>query len=246
MPFDVQQRFIDFCYPADLPGRQQQIDCDAEFYRDASTTLLVFNSSDAIVGCIQVVFGSSTQKIPVEYGKVAATDGSAGPLDIKALLHGGTVSEIYRCRRSFDLNRMEAIQVLMMLFKAVWAKTIQCKTAWSCISFDPDKTDLRHLYINKLSFIDPGVSITFGDDPKRWSLLIKDWSYHEHDYAGESTTHFYMQTWGRMGLKQMRLKLPGSPAAADTEAPTILFAKTRHAGKRRIPRKRVPKLQPNT
>lgn len=96
----------------------------------------------------------------------------------------------------------------MMLFKAVWAKTIECGTAYSCISFDPEKTDLRHLYINMLSFADPDLSLTFGEDPKNWSLLFKDWWHHETHYAAESTIHFYMQTLGRMGLKQMHLKLP--------------------------------------
>ena len=215
LPDDLLQKFLTFCYPSDLPDRQRQIDCDRKLYWQNSATLLVFDRAGVIVGCIQIVFGSDKQKLPVEYARIATEEGTLKPFDIRQFIPSGNITEIYRCRRSFDLNRMEAIHVLMMLFKAVWAKTIQCNTAYSCISFDPAKNDLRHMYISKLSFTDPGISLTFGDDSKRWSLLVKDWASNETQYAAESTTHFYIQTWARMGLKQMHLKLPGQSSATE-------------------------------
>ncbi|MBN1308739.1 MAG: hypothetical protein JXA18_12520 [Chitinispirillaceae bacterium] len=213
MPEPIHQKFIAFCYPADMPDRQQQIECDRRLYWCNTSTFLVFNRQRNIVGCIQVVFKTTGTKLPVEYASIVTRDGTKRSFTIRRFVPYGAVTEIYRCRRSFDLDKMEAVNVLMMLFKAVWAKTIQAGTAFSCISYDASKTDLRHMYLKKLAFDDPGVSLTFGTDSRRWSLLIKDWEFHEKKYAALSTTHFYLQTWGRMSLKKKHLHIKRSPAA---------------------------------
>jgi hypothetical protein len=134
---------------------------------------------------------------------------------------------------------METIQVLMMLFKGVWVKTIECGTAYSCISFDPSKPGLYQMYVKNLAFDDPEISLAFGDDPTRWRLLIKDWLYHETLFAAESFTHFYLQTWGRMGLKHMHLKLPGRLKGRTADAQAVGF-RTRCLSRKRLLPEKVP------
>ena len=186
------QQFLNFCYPADAPDREQQIDFDRQLYWKDSTTLLAFNSRRDIVGCIQVIPRNNGRRLPVEYAAVVKVGGLKTHFNIRGIIPCDNVTEVYRCRRSFDLNKIEAVNVLLMLFKAVWAKTIQTGTAFSCISFDSSKADLRHMYLHKLAFFDPGISLTFGTDPRCWSFMIKDWNFHEKKYASLSKTHFYL------------------------------------------------------
>ena len=228
MPPSVFNAFLDFCYPADIPGRDKEIDCDRENYWEGTPTFLVYKYSE-IVGCVQVVPKTATQKLPVEYASVLKPDGTLDRLIISSLIPCDNVTEIYRCRRSFNLNRMEAINVLLMLYKALWAKVIQLGTAYTCISFDSSKGDLKSLYVNKIAFTDPGITLRFGSDGKKWNLLLKDWAEHERSYATISKSHFFLQTWFRSSLRKKHLRLPKQqpkkPVAAGIIAgTTVLYA----------------------
>ena len=180
------------------PDRQQQIDCDRNLYWKNSVTFLVFDNEREIVGCVQIIHRSNGGRLPVEYASIANPDGSSSAFNLRKFMPGNDVTEIYRCRRSFELNKLEAINVLLMLFKAIWIYIVRTKTAYTCISYDIGKPELRHLYINKLAFRDPGIRLVFGDKPQQWCLLFKDWVQHEKEYAGLGKTQFYIQTWCRM------------------------------------------------
>ena len=114
---------------------------------------------------------------------------------------GGSYAEIYRCRRAFDLTRTESFLIVYMLFKALWAKTIQESVESIYITFDPDIKELQNLYTKKLCFKNSGNS------PKDWQLLVKDCLHHEHKVATKSRLHFFMQTWFRKDLKKKNLRI---------------------------------------
>lgn len=212
MPQPVFEVFLMFCYPADISNRREEIECDRLNYWQKTSTFLVYKDTQ-IVGCVQIVPKTETQNLPVEYASVVNTDGTLKKVNIAELIPTGNVTEIYRCRRSFDLNRIEAINVLIMLYKAVWAKVIQLGTAYTCISFDGSKNDYKSLYLKKLAFNDPKMTIIFGDNQKKWNLLIKDWAKHELSFATLSKSHFYLQTWFRTSLKKKHLRIASSHTA---------------------------------
>lgn len=205
MPEKLFGSFLDFCYPEDLPNRKKEIACDRENYWNATTTFIVFKE-DTIVGCVQIVPRTATQHLPVEYGRIHNTDKTFCHLDLEEFIPLVNITEIYRCRRSFQLSKIEAVNVLLMLYKAVWAKVIQSDTNFTLISFDSEEKSLRTLYLNKLAFDDPHISLTFGDKNKKWDLLIKDWRKHEYYFANLSKPHFFIQTWFRTSLKKKHLK----------------------------------------
>lgn len=220
MPRPVFENFLRFCYPADIPDREKEIECDRHNYWEQTSTFLVYKGSE-IVGCVQIVPKTETQNLPVEYATICYKNGSTARLRLSELVPNNNVTEIYRCRRSFDLNRMEAITVLMILYKAIWAKVIQMGTAYTCISFDRSKKDLKSLYVNKIAFTDPAIVLRFGSDPKQWNLLLKDWAEHEHSFATISKSHFYLQTWCRTSLRKKHLHLRRQHMIAPQEAQII-------------------------
>ncbi len=246
MPPSVFQDFLRFCYPFDMPDRENEIKCDRKNYWEGTSTFLVYKGIE-IVGCVQIIPKTGSQKLPVEYSRIQKNDGSLDRFKIASLLPDDNVTEIYRCRRSFDLNRMEAINVLLMLYKAIWAKVIQLGTAYTCISFDSSKQVLKSLYVKKIAFTDPGISLVFGSSPKKWNLLIKDWAEHERSYATISKSHFFLQTWFRSSLKKQHLHLPNRApvgvidAHIATEAEgTVLYTTTITTSKTRKKQSEIP------
>jgi hypothetical protein len=201
LPQELYPKFIEFCYPMDLPDRLQQIEYDRELYWKDTSTFIVFDATGEIVGCIQIILRSTSTKLPVEYADVVGVNGEIKKFDLKSVVPHGEVTEIYRCRRSFALKEMGTFCVLLMLFKAVRVKSVQLGTAYSCVSFDARERGLHHLYCKKLAFVDPGIPLAFGSDPTRWSLLVKDWDFHEKKFAALSKKQFYMQIWFRKGVR---------------------------------------------
>jgi hypothetical protein len=203
IPKYILEKFLDFCYPMDIPDRLQQITMDKKLYWEDTTTFIVFKN-DSIVGCIQIINRTSSVKLPVEF----AIQNKKDNFKIESFIPlNSSVTEIYRNRRSFNLTKKEVLQVMLMLFKAIWAKTVQLNTAYSVISFDSSKRDLHHLYCNKLDFYDPHIILTFDSCPTQWSFLLKDWASHEKFYVNKDKNKFYMQTWVKSGLKCKHLPL---------------------------------------
>lgn len=200
-----QEKFVAFCYPPDLPDRQLQIDCDRRHYWDNASTFIVTRATGEIEGCVQVIHRDRARRLPVEYGSIRTTDGSYAQLNLANVYDAGAMTEIYRCRRSFSLSRLESMNVILMLFKAILAHVIESGAAYSFISFDTARTDLRHLYTNKCDFIDSGTDLFFDSDVRPWRLLRKDWFRHEHTYASKGKTQFFIQTWCRQGLRHKHL-----------------------------------------
>jgi hypothetical protein len=249
MPPSIHQEFLSFCYPSDMPDRETEIECDRRNYWEGTSTFLVYKGPE-IVGCVQIIPKTVSQKLPVEYARIQKNDGSLEEFEIASLLPDDNVTEIYRCRRSFDLNRMEAINVLLMLYKAIWAKVIQLGTAYTCISFDSSKQVLKSLYVKKIAFTDPGITLFFGSNPKKWNLLIKDWAEHERSYATISKSHFFLQTWFRSSLKKQHLHLPNRAPVGVTDAHiateaegTVLYTTTITTSKTRKKRSDSPDQQ---
>jgi hypothetical protein len=207
IPSSLYQEFIDFCYPTDIPDRTQQIERDKRLYWNDTTTFIVFDLTGKIVGCIQIVSKSLLTKLPIEYAYVMYPNGERKNFDIRSVAPEGEVTEIYRFRRSFTLKDIDTFYVLIMLFKAVWVKTVQLGTSYSFISFDAKEKSLQHLYRRKLSFSDPGITLMFEKDPTPWSLLVKDWDLHNKKFATIAKKQFYMQTWFRRGIKQRGFKI---------------------------------------
>jgi hypothetical protein len=202
LPRSLLSKFLDFCYPADLPNRDQQIECDRTLYWKNSSTFIISNKQKKIIGCVQIINRTKENKLPVEYAQIINPDGTRSNYDLVKNLSNMNLSEIYRCRRSFELSSTEAFNVLLMLFKAVWIYTVRTETAFTLISYDIEKPELQQLYVRKLAFHDPGIKLVFGDNPQQWGLLIKDWAYHEKSYATLGKTQFFIQTWCRMSLKK--------------------------------------------
>lgn len=203
IPKPVFEKFLDFCYPVDIPDRLQQIKLDQKLYWGSTTTFIIFKN-DFIVGCIQIINRTNSVKLPVEY----AIQDQKRNFKIESFIPlNSNITEIYRNRRSFNLTKSEVLQVMLMLFKAIWAKTVQLNTDYSVISFDSSKRDLHHLYCNKLDFYDPHIALTFDSCPIQWSLLVKDWALHEKLYVNKDRKKFYMQTWFKSGLKCKHLHL---------------------------------------
>lgn len=236
MDTTLMENFLSFCYPLNASNRALEIDLDRQYWKNAST-FLVFDSSKKIVGCLQFIFKTSTNKIPVEYAFVKNDlDIGNNPPQSHFKPSSGKYAEIYRCRRSFDLTGVQASIVIAALFKAAWIKTIQTSTEHICISYDAQNKGLKNLYCKKLFFQNPKIALLFGDDPKQWNLLIKDCLLHETNFANLSKEHFYLQTWFRKNSIDKNLKVPAIPPVSSpvlSEEDTILFASVAHSKRKR-------------
>jgi hypothetical protein len=203
-------RFLDFCFPADLPNRQEEILLDHQYWNDAST-FVISNRSNEIVGIIQFIPKKQDNKLPCEFGRAVPSENL--PSTALNAIANGTLAEIYHCRKSMTLKGMDSVIVVAMLFKAVWAKVIQTNTSYSFISFDPQLNDLRNMYIRRLAFLNTGIFLSFNNDPKKWSLLFKDWKENEKKFATLGKSQFYLLTWARKNLKKKNLRIPPGVAS---------------------------------
>jgi hypothetical protein len=224
MPVELKANFFNFCYPLCLKNRKYEIELDRQYWPDAAT-FLVFDTNNTIVGCAQFILKKKGNKIPIEFAYVA-TGADNGEGNINYIVPKGRFAEIYRCRRSFALDGMTAISILLMIFKAIYIKALQTGTEYSLITCDSSIDQLKKLYIKKLSFIDPNITVNYGNSNKAWNLLIKDWKIHESQFSSISKSHFYIQTMGRKNLKRKYLKTrPLRPVVAQffSEEDTIPF-----------------------
>jgi hypothetical protein len=226
MANSMKETFLLFCYPPEIYNRDEEILLDQQYWKDAAT-FLVFNTSQEIVGCVQFIPKTTTNKIPVEYSHVVKS------LNVDYLnitnnfkLPLGQFAEVYRFRRSFSLKGEDATNVVSILFKAIWIKTIQTSTDYLYISYNSGNHELKNLYLRKLHFQNPKVTVQFGNDPTLWNILIKDCQWHEKKFAELSKPHFFLQTWVRKNSKKLNLEAKPQSTSSPllSEEDTILFA----------------------
>jgi hypothetical protein len=213
-----KKKFLNFCYPLDIADREKEIEIDHQYWRNSST-FIILNENDSIKGCAQYICPKDDSPIPAELTHIVDKSGAMkdrSAIFNKKTMPGGSYAEIYRCRRSFDLKCSDAFSVVYILFKALWAKTIQESVRYIYITFDPENKELYNLYIKRLCFLDPGITVRFDNSAKDWKLLVKDCLYQEKKLASLSRTHFFMQTWFRKNLKKKNLRIKPSlrPVAA--------------------------------
>ncbi|HUI91028.1 MAG TPA: hypothetical protein VLX68_02165 [Chitinivibrionales bacterium] len=217
----MRKKFLAFCYPNDVPDNKKEVEIDLQYW-GSTTTFLVFSGQEKIEGCVQFIEKKIGGKIPAEFGHVV--DSIDGGKEASAVPKG-TYSEIYRCRRSRELHGKDSVLVVAMLFKAIWAKVIQTGIEYSYITFDPDNHALRNLYLRKLAFKDPKITLQFGNNAKPWGLLYADWADVDRNLASRGPNSFLLATWIRQGLKQKNPRFP----AVKTDLPiseddAVLFA----------------------
>lgn len=203
MPEPLRREFLSFCYPQGGPERSVEIGYDRSYWPRASTFILR-DRSGMIAGCAQFIEKSGSEPLPAENGLIT---GAGGSFSVTRDVGECRSAEIYRLRRAFDIDPARIPLMVTMLFKAIWAKIVQTRTAFAYITCDGRSRELRNLYLRRLFFEDPGVRVTFGREKKEWVLLRKDCLLHEERFAALSWKHFEMQTYFRSNLKQKRLKV---------------------------------------
>jgi hypothetical protein len=224
--------YLDFCYPLDMSDRDREIEIDRQYWPGAATFIVVNGNGD-IQACAQYLDKYHVARIPFECShrksESGAVENDGGVLD-KTQTPRGNYAEIYRCRRSFNMEGHDAALVVLMLFKALWAKTVQESVQSIFITFDPCIRELKNLYTKKLRFHDSGITVRFGNNPKDWQLLVKDCLSQENEMAALSRHHFFMQTWFRKNLRKKNLRPHSEPplvrpvtAHLVSEVPPVLF-----------------------
>lgn len=192
MPITLRQEFIEFCYPPDIPNREDEIDLDQSLWNSGSV-FIVFNAG-IIVGCVMYIEKEKCNRLPLEY----STDISGKPFTIPKAI--SKPAEIYHLRRSFTLSRKHVPVVISMLFKAVWAKAIQCETDHFYCTVDPNTSNLKSLYEKRLAFKD--VSTITYNNKDWWRVYQKDCCWHDNHFALLSNEHYKMQKYFRKNLAQ--------------------------------------------
>jgi hypothetical protein len=202
MPEGLRRDFLNFCYPQDLPGRAQELEYDRQYWPHCSA-FVVWDRCRKIIGCVQFIVKEGTVSLPVEYATVV---GGEERFNVTRDVGSAKASEIYRLRRSFNLDAEKINHLVSMLFKATWAKIIQTNMEYVYITCDANSRELRNLYLRRLFFQDTKKLVRFGKSGGQWRLLRKDCFLHEKRFAGLSRKHFYLQTYFRANLKTRVLR----------------------------------------
>jgi len=208
IPENLRRKFIDFCYPSDLEHRDEEIECDRINYWPHCSFFIVFDKDNNVVGTLLFIKRTKTNKLPVEYSFIVSDNKNKGErFNIEEDIGEKKSIELYRLRRSFDINIRVAIPLVTMLFKAVWTKCIQEKIDFMYLSCSNTNTELKNMYGNRLAFEDPGIKISYNRNDS-WTLLRKDCCQHDKKFATESQKNFYLQLFVRANLKKKLLYKP--------------------------------------
>jgi hypothetical protein len=204
MPESLRRAYLNFCYPEAMHNRSMEIEYDRRYWPHAST-LIVWDQPQRIIGTVQLIRRELTPKLPIEFGVVAQGSPGAGKMfDVGADSGGASSMEIYRLRRTFDIDSHKAPMLVTMMFKAIWAKIIETRTRYLYLSYDSGSAELGNLYQRRLDFKNIGVPLCYGGSGKQWNVLRKDCLLHEREYANMSPKNFLFQTYCRTNLKRKR------------------------------------------
>jgi hypothetical protein len=228
MDSSLKEKFLAFCYPPDMQNREKEILLDQQYWKDTAI-FIVFDKTKEIVGSVQFIAKTATNKLPLEYAKIKedrSTDNQLTGTHYK--LSSERCAEIYRCRRSFALDRESSFRVVTSLFKAIWIKTLQTSCEFICLSYDKNNLELKNLYCRKLFFQNTNITLQFDDNSQDWNLLLKYSQIHESIYATLSKSHFYMQTWWKKNSRVQGIRFKPSnypvPATIFSEENASLIA----------------------
>jgi len=190
---NIQKKFIEFCYPLNMTNRHKEIELDQYYWKNTST-FIVFNKTNNIIGCMQFITKNKHNKIPFEFANYTEHIGNTNYQLLYKASHGKH-AEIYMYRCS--LIGRELLSISKMLFKACWVKIIQTKTEYVYLTYNYNNKELYNLYTKRLFFLDPGICLYFKENKSKWHLLIKDCYLTEKKFATLNKNSFHLQTWFR-------------------------------------------------
>lgn len=205
MPHAVKEEFVDFCYPLDMPQRQKEIECDLQYLPHASIFLVFYQ--DTIAGCAMYIIKKNGNKLPIEYATIVSSEKKEQKFHVPDNGKGINAVEIYRLRKSFSINNRIAVHVPNMIFKAVWAKSVQIKAMNMYLSCTGNSNQVKNIYQSRLAFEDLQCTVTY-DGKSQWRILKKDNTWHEYKFATLSKRHFLIQTYFRKNLQNKSLYPP--------------------------------------
>lgn len=208
MPKEVQQNYFKFRYSKNPVIRSNEERYDSLYYKNSSV-FVVFDRYNQVVGSQLIVVKNDNQKLPIEFSKYSdKTDGNKGLFKLKKTPKNRKIVEIYalKCERSPKIDKRMIPDIVNMLFKAVWAKSVQLKIKYIYLTCSVTK-GLQNLYLNRLSFDGPTINITY-DGKTTYKALRKDCDFHEAQFASISKKHFKTQLYFRKGLKKQFLHNP--------------------------------------
>lgn len=189
---DILEKFLEFCYPINMPNRNKEIKLDQYYWKNTST-FIVFNQTGNITGCMQFISKNQHNKIPFEFADFTKPNNNHNHPLLYNASHAKH-AEIYRYK---SLPGKNSLSISKMLFKACWIKIIQTETEYVYLTYNYLNRQLFNLYTKKLFFMDPGIYAYFKNNPSKWHLLIKDCHLTEKKFATLNKHSFHLQTWFR-------------------------------------------------
>lgn len=214
MPDDIKNKFLNFCYPKDIPDRNKEIKCDRQ-YRPFASVFIVFDNNGDIVGCAIYLIKTNFNKLPIEYSRIMSKNSDTGEhfdIDKDVGFYNENTGiynsvEIYRLRRAFNINSRMIPSIGNMLFKACVAKSLQDQVEYMYMTCSDKSKKLINMYVNRLAFEDPGFIVTY-DGLNEWKAMRRDCVFCDKKLATLSLKHFHLQTYFRKNLKIKSLYRP--------------------------------------
>lgn len=199
MTEEEYEEFLAFCYPENLSDRTMEIEFDKPYLQSASY-FIIRDFEGSIVGCALYITKSLSNRLPIEHG---IEQQSGNYFDTQKYSSTDKNVEIYRFRRASHLKKRQIRSIIQMIFKGVWAKTIQTGTQYLYLSCSGNKA-IQNLYCKTLDFTPLGIDITY-DQKTTWHTLVMDCKLHESSFSKISKHTFSLQRYTRKNLLQMKL-----------------------------------------
>ncbi len=200
IPEKVKEKYHNFKYSNKLKDCSKEIELD-RMYESHSSIFIVFDKDEEIVGSVIIVRRESGKKLPIEFARIKqGTHAESQFFDVEKEVGSTAKSiEIYKLMRSFTIKKALIPTVISMLFKAVWAKSVQINADYMFITCMASK-GLEKLYLKRLVFDGPQKDVSY-DEKNTFKALRKSCYIHENKLATMSKQHFWLMNYFRQGLK---------------------------------------------
>lgn len=209
MPATIFEKFLLFCYPIDMPHRDQEIEIDKKFYWQHASVFLVIDNKENIAACAMYIVESSGTNLPIGNGIVApGKEGIGKRFSVAENAGNHSAAEIYRLRRSFAIGRKQVIPVVNMIFKAIWAKVLQSRAEYLYCTVEEKRRELIGIYEKRLNFEDIKVTLRYDESGTLWKAYRMNCVWHDKKYATVSKEKFLLQIYVRSNLSQILLTKP--------------------------------------